>query len=352
VEVEFRVHSRGHFGGEGFCAWLISAADIDPSNSQRSDSLNGPIFGLRDDFDGYGICIDVYDNDNKRNNPSVFVLNQDKKSGEKLSFDHDTDFENAMWKSLPNVFPAMFTKDAVKYSAYKCVADVRNGQMPSKLLFRVLHNILHVYVDSSAAGYKYCFAVMMDRDTRDYHLAFSAATGQVADNHDINSISTRYLLDSSKEFDDTKLGRLGDIGKSQGGRMGGLLSLIINLISIALIALVAFQLYTYHSLLTSRIDLVQICTQINAFVMPHYILHSFLAVMLLFSGRWIMFLFHVPALGFKVYEYVKKRMMFTPATIGPTKGHASGKISVYTLLGIHLGFYIVLEIYLFLFSIL
>jgi hypothetical protein len=45
-------------------------------------------------------------------------------------------------------------------------------------------------------GYKFCLAVQMEKSYKDYHLAFSAATGQVADNHDILEVTTRYLAAS------------------------------------------------------------------------------------------------------------------------------------------------------------
>jgi hypothetical protein len=47
---------------------------MDPSFSGEPDALNGPIFGMKNEFKGFGVMFDVYDNDNRRNNPSVFVL--------------------------------------------------------------------------------------------------------------------------------------------------------------------------------------------------------------------------------------------------------------------------------------
>ncbi len=54
-------------------------------------------------------------------------------------------------------------------------------------------------------GYKFCLAVAFDKSYKDYHFAFSAATGQVADNHDLLEITTRYLAASDAEFDDSSL---------------------------------------------------------------------------------------------------------------------------------------------------
>jgi mannose-binding lectin 1 len=67
------VFSKPHFGGDGLAFWVL-AGDMDPSFSSEPDSLNGPIFGMKSEFKGFGVLFDVYDNDNRRNNPSVFVL--------------------------------------------------------------------------------------------------------------------------------------------------------------------------------------------------------------------------------------------------------------------------------------
>ena len=77
-------------------------------------------------------------------------------------------------------------------AAYKCVADIRNTGKVSKILVKFLHRILHVYIDNNEGqGYKFCLAVQLDEDYKDHHMAFTAATGQVADNHDILEITTR-----------------------------------------------------------------------------------------------------------------------------------------------------------------
>jgi hypothetical protein len=42
------------------------------THTQRT-RIDGDVFGMRSDFKGFGVVLDVYDNDNNRNNPQVCV---------------------------------------------------------------------------------------------------------------------------------------------------------------------------------------------------------------------------------------------------------------------------------------
>jgi mannose-binding lectin 1 len=57
--------------------------------SADPELLSGSVFGMRSDFDGFGVVFDVYDNDNRRDNPAVFVL---KNEGTETKFNHDADY--------------------------------------------------------------------------------------------------------------------------------------------------------------------------------------------------------------------------------------------------------------------
>ena len=340
VEWAMEVHSKPHFGGDGMCMWMLAGVQ-DPSFSQRSDALDGPIFGMKSDFDGLGVCFDTYDNDNKRNNPAVFVLEQSAKS-EQRQWHHDTDYEEDLVTTKPEVAPHDPT-----YSAHKCIADYRNIGRNARVLVKLLNRVLHVYVDVDGnEQYKFCLAVQLSGSYKDYHLAFSAATGGVADSVDIKEVSTRYLTATDKEFDDERLGRLKSGAKSGWGRRMGLLYwFILNGGNLALVGVVGLQLWTYHSLLQQRIDLVAICQRINPFILPHYAGHALLTALLLLNGQWVAVLLNAPLLGWKVWEFAKKSWLFSPATVGPVKGHARGRVSVYWKLGGMLGFYAVMQLY-------
>lgn len=339
-EVEFSVEigSKGHFGGEGFAMWVL-AGNEDPSFTQKTDALTGPVFGMKSDFRGFGICVDVYDNDIKRNNPSVFVLHNP--TGSMTNWQHDLDYEPDMVKVLPKN-----TLDS-QTAQYKCIADLRNTGRIARFVVKFLHNILHVYVDTTNSNsFKYCLSVELEGSFKDYHLAFSAATGQVADRHDLKEVITRYLDATDKDFDDSTLAQLKGGAASTGFSRFLSVWLLINLFSIVLIGIIAVQLMSYLNSASSRIDPVQICHKdLNPWVLPHYATHGIIGVLLLLGGQWLALLLNLPMLGWKVFEFTKKTWLFSPSSIGPAKGHAAGKISVTMKLGGTLAYFVVLEIY-------
>eukprot|EP00479_Gromia_sphaerica_P011725 TRINITY_DN5907_c0_g1_i1.p1 TRINITY_DN5907_c0_g1~~TRINITY_DN5907_c0_g1_i1.p1 ORF type:complete len:198 (+),score=45.67 TRINITY_DN5907_c0_g1_i1:471-1064(+) len=134
VELEYRLGSDGHIGGDGFGFWVLDGSH-DPSYQQDIAYLNGPIFGVRDNFKGFGVVFDSYDNDGRRDNPQIYVLKN--MQGEDKTWNHDDDFDSDMVKE--------------KYGdlAYKCTADYRNSESPVKAMFRFVDKALHVYVDTT-----------------------------------------------------------------------------------------------------------------------------------------------------------------------------------------------------------
>jgi hypothetical protein len=112
------------------------------------------------------------------------------------------------------------------------------------------------------------------------------------------------------------------------------------------LGLAVWQLHTYHTLQSQRIDLVQICARLNPAVLPHYALHALLTIFLLLGGCWWNFLLHAPLVAWRAFEFAKKNFLFSPANIGPSKGHAvAGAKSVYVKLGVPSVIYALCELY-------
>src|SRR5688572_4793322 len=55
---QIEVFSKPHFGGDGFGFWVL-AGEQDPSFAQNVDALSGPLFGLKQDYKGFGVVVDV-----------------------------------------------------------------------------------------------------------------------------------------------------------------------------------------------------------------------------------------------------------------------------------------------------
>lgn len=172
----------------------------------------------------------------------------------------------------------------------------------------------------------------LEDDYKDHHLAFTAATGQVADNHDILEITTRYLKQSDRDFDDSSLSAMRG-GGSHHSSWFALYWLVQTALAGACAGLAGYQLFLFHTLAQARIDMVQICTRINQYVLPHYGAHAVLTVFYLLGGSYYVFLLHLPLLAWRVYEFARKNFLFSPATIGPAKGHGGNARAVYVKLG-------------------
>jgi len=193
--------------------------------------------------------------------------------------------------------------------SHKCLAEFRNTGKVSKVLIKFLHKILHVYIDTQdGVGYKFCLAVEFDRTYKDYHIAFSAATGQVADNHDIVEITTRYLAESDQETDDSSLPHLSDVKQSDFRSFYWAICILVGSI------LTFFGVYEIIGInQLKQIDAVIVCKKLNAFVVPHYLTHALLTISFLFLGTWTAFILNIPLFLYRLYLFITKQHYINPS---------------------------------------
>jgi len=332
-----QVYSKPHFGGDGFGFWIL-AGDQDPTFNHDPDYLSGPVMGLKKDFQGVGVLFDVYDNDNRRNNPSVFVIKQ--KEGENRNFNHDQDFDTDMVTATHPIPMPMLQKQG----SHKCVADIRNTGKVSRVVVKYLHQFLHVYIDTGdGTGFKVCLSVSLGENLRDHHLAFTAATGQVADQMDIFEVTTRYLKEADQEFDDDKLAHLGDSGA--GGSYGSMFWFVVSAVGFGLTILTAYEWYNCRNMVSDQIDPVRICDALNAYVLPHYSIHIALTVCFLLTLSWLPLLVNAPVAGWRAWLIFKKRFKYSPASLSAisSKGHGVVGVHPSTSLMLTLVFYCIAE---------
>ena len=146
------------------------------------------------------------------------------------------------------------------------------------------------------------------------------------------AVALSYLKQSDRDFDDSSLTAMTG-GGSHHSSWYTLYWLVQSSLAGAVLGLAGFQLYTYHTLTLARIDLVHICSRLNPSVLPHYAAHLLLTLLLLLGGCYWCFLFHAPLLGWRMFEFAKKNFLFSPANLGPSKGHAANSNSIYFKLG-------------------
>uniref|UniRef100_A0A3Q0STY5 Lectin, mannose-binding, 1 n=1 Tax=Amphilophus citrinellus TaxID=61819 RepID=A0A3Q0STY5_AMPCI len=156
AEVTFRVSGRGRMGADGLAVWFTSAQGLD-----------GPVYGAADQWNGVGIFFDSFDNDGKKNNPAILVVGNNGK----LVYDHQNDGSTQ----------ALGT----------CLRDFRNKPYPVRAKITYYRKTLTVMINNGFTpdreDYEFCTKVDNMIIPSDGFFGISAATGGLADDHDVLS---------------------------------------------------------------------------------------------------------------------------------------------------------------------
>ncbi|KAI8366803.1 legume-like lectin family-domain-containing protein [Radiomyces spectabilis] len=195
VEFEFKVDGpSGHLYGDGFAVWL---------SKQRT--MQGPVFGSVDKFDGLGIFFDTYDNERAHRHSFPYISSM---------------LGNGMQ-------PYDNGKDGRDTELAGCEADFRGKQFPTKgRLTYYKNNYLELQVQWRAEEeWDTCFKVPQVNLPDQIYLGFTAHTGEVVDEHDIISVTTKKLSPKPIEMPATKESQ--PKSKSRGG---GFFSFLFKLI--------------------------------------------------------------------------------------------------------------------------
>jgi len=325
--VKFASWASHHIGGDGFAFWILNNT-MHPSNTKENDWswLTGPLFGMRDDFDGIGIVFDTYDNDGMRDNPKIFVLRND---GTKTEWDHDRDFVDDMIKE---------GVDGDK-SSTSCSFDVRQKGTYwethlHRMLARYINGVLHIYIDTEKrtsdhlAGYKFCLAVPLAELTTKgtHHIAATALTGQVADSHDIHQITLRYLTSE----DDVVVDRLLSKSSYRAGKFG-ILNTILHVFNCFLIAYLFYdmvsQIMSLHKI-GKQFNAHYVCTQINRSIETTYRLYFAHFVVFLLWGDWTYCAFNIPLMLIRGYRYMTQTHLTHAKELAKTGSFGVNRMTV------------------------
>ncbi|KAM9587549.1 protein ERGIC-53-like isoform 2-T4 [Morphnus guianensis] len=168
VEVTFRVTGRGRIGADGLAIWFT-----------EEQGLEGPVFGAADKWNGVGIFFDSFDNDGKKNNPGVIVVGNNGK----LLYDHQNDGSTQALAS--------------------CQRDFRNKPYPVRVKITYYQKTLTVLINNGFTpdkdDYEFCAKVEDMVLPSQGYFGISAATGGLADDHDVLSFLTFQLTEPGKE---------------------------------------------------------------------------------------------------------------------------------------------------------
>ena len=155
--LEFRVHGNV-VGGDGLAFWFVEEV-----------SEGGPVFGARDRWNGLGIFFDSFDNDDKRNNPHVSIIN----SNGHVIYDKGRDGEGQEQGS--------------------CSYNYRNSPETVVMRAQYLRGYLSLWMGYKSEDpehfYKCAINVHIGDLPKRGYFGISAETGGVSDNHDIYSLN-------------------------------------------------------------------------------------------------------------------------------------------------------------------
>uniref|UniRef100_A0A8C3GJM3 Lectin, mannose binding 1 n=1 Tax=Cairina moschata TaxID=8855 RepID=A0A8C3GJM3_CAIMO len=168
VEVTFRVTGRGRIGADGLAIWFT-----------EEQGMEGPVFGAADKWNGVGIFFDSFDNDGKKNNPGVIVVGNNGN----LLYDHQNDGSTQALAS--------------------CQRDFRNKPYPVRAKITYYQKTLTVLINNGFTpdkeDFEFCAKVEDMVLPSQGYFGISAATGGLADDHDVLSFLTFQLTEPGKE---------------------------------------------------------------------------------------------------------------------------------------------------------
>lgn len=163
VEITFRITGRGRIGADGLAFWYTIA----------KGAFNGTVFGSSDQWNGLGIFFDSFDNDNKHNNPYIMAVLND---GTKV-FDHANDGTTQLLAG--------------------CLRDFRNKPFATRARIEYYQNVLtlmfHNGMTNNEQDYETCFRAENVFLPKNGYFGISAATGGLADDHDVTHFLTTSL---------------------------------------------------------------------------------------------------------------------------------------------------------------
>ncbi|XP_029941271.1 protein ERGIC-53 [Salarias fasciatus] len=168
AEVTFRVSGRGRMGADGLAVWFTT-----------TQGLDGPVYGAADQWNGVGIFFDSFDNDGKKNNPAIIVVGNNGK----LVYDHQN--------------------DGTTQALGTCLRDFRNKPYPIRAKITYYKQTLTVMINNGFTpdknDYEFCTKVDNMIVPLQGFFGISAATGGLADDHDVLSFLLFSLTEPGEE---------------------------------------------------------------------------------------------------------------------------------------------------------
>ncbi|XP_060600657.1 protein ERGIC-53-like isoform X2 [Ruditapes philippinarum] len=182
IEVVFKVTGRGRVGADGLAVWFTEMKGIE-----------GPVFGSNDYWKGLAVLFDSFDNDGqaaaahsgkpRHNNPYIMAMVND---GTK-QYEHQN--------------------DGINQQLGGCMRDFRNKPFPIRAKIEYYNKVLTVFFNSGLTNNKDDFELCLRAENvelpKSGYFGVSAATGGLADDHDVLAFLTHSLVPPGQEVKST-----------------------------------------------------------------------------------------------------------------------------------------------------
>jgi hypothetical protein len=168
VTYDVRIHGVSLLGADGIAFWYV-----------RDPFQTGDLYGSRDLFHGISIILDTYDNDKSGVHPYLFGIYNDGT----FKYSHDT--HDHRDHTTPKKDGSLCIGEL-----NGCTARIRNLQEVSSIKVSYVNREFRVLYRLNPGGaWTQCFTI--DRITLPvgYYFGFSAATGELADDHDLYNVT-------------------------------------------------------------------------------------------------------------------------------------------------------------------
>jgi len=172
AEVQVRIHARRNVGADGMAIWYTAEPASRPkTGSGVSTPVSDTLWGMRTDFKGFGLVLDTYDNDAKREGSTIAAVVND---GKRKDWDKGADL--------------------AKSASFHCFLEYRNLPRDEWVTLVLEHvpGLQVVDVNVRLPGSTtptFCGRAKGIKLPPGFFWSLTGVTGSASDNHDVRSFA-------------------------------------------------------------------------------------------------------------------------------------------------------------------
>ena len=174
--------------------------------------------------------------------------------------------------------------------------------------------ILQIYTapqDGGAETPNLCLVRAIDLSIwKNPHIAVSAVTGQLADNHDILKLETKFLR-KDHEIKDATLPKQG-YQKRNVGVLVWIYWFVICTLSVGLICETIAEILTIRRIYKNARNIVSTINKLNPFIQLSFYLNLAQYILLVFAFNWKCILCNSPLLLIRAHKFMTNNVLLTP----------------------------------------